>query len=203
MQNRSLELFFHLLANMDEYMRGDYCIILWGIWRQRNDKVWNGTSKDVPTTIRFAREYLYDWLGAKKFNRTMLEHHTRDKPCQIWHKPARSFAKCNVYAAFIPEEQKIGLGCVVRNDDDSFFRARTCAINGVAGVKEGKAIGILEALLWVQSLGLKKVCFELDAKVVMEAINGSNIGVFEFSFIVRKCKDLIRSEQDFSINFVR
>ncbi|XP_073152635.1 uncharacterized protein [Henckelia pumila] len=171
--------------------------------RQRNDKVWNGKSKDVPTMIRFAREYLYDWLGAKNFNCMIKEPQPGDKSCHMWHKPIRPFSKCNVDAAFFPTEQKIGLGCVVRKDDGSFFRARTCVVNGVADVKEGEAIGILEALLWVQSLGLKKVCFELDAKVVVEAINGSNIGVSEFSSIVRQCKNLIRSEQDFSIKFIR
>ncbi|XP_073283689.1 uncharacterized protein [Primulina huaijiensis] len=84
-----------------------------------------------------------------------------------------------------------------------FLRCRTCVIVGVFSVKEGEAMSLLEALSWVRRLGLKKVYFELDAKVVVEAIKSSDVGISEFGSIVQSCKDIIRCEHEFSTSFIR
>lgn len=83
------------------------------------------------------------------------------------------------------------------------MRCRTCVLNGLVSFNEGEAIGLREAVIWVQGLGLNKVCFELDAKGVVEAINSSSDGVSEFESIVHSWKELIKNEHGFSVVFTR
>ncbi|KZV23154.1 hypothetical protein F511_04993 [Dorcoceras hygrometricum] len=52
-------------------------------------------------------------------------------------RPAHSFVKCNVDAAFFSGEQKLGVGCILQNDEGMFMRCRTCAFNALVSVKEG------------------------------------------------------------------
>ncbi|XP_073022726.1 uncharacterized protein [Primulina eburnea] len=98
-----------------------------------------------------------------------------DSGCLDWHKPPRLYIKCNVDAAFFPSDQKIGIGCILRDENGMLLRCRSCVVAGMFSVKEGEAMGLLEALSWVRRLGLKKVYFEMDAKVVVESIRYSDV----------------------------
>ncbi|XP_073017389.1 uncharacterized protein [Primulina eburnea] len=186
------ELFFMLLSQMQGFTQSKFCMVLWNIWRQRNDKVWNDTFNDPSTTVRLALKFLCDWLRAKQLSQEIADAHSLESGCPDWHKPPRLAIKCNVDAAFFPVDQKIGIGCILRNENGKFLRCRTCVIVGAFSVKEGEAMGLLEALSWVRRLGLKKVYFEMDAKGVVEAIKASDVGISEFGFIVKSCKDIIR-----------
>lgn len=197
------ELFFMLLSKLKGFEQTKFGMILWNIWRQRNDKVWTDTHKDPSTSVRLAMEFLCDWLRAKQISQEIASADSLDSGYSDWYRPPRSFVKCNVDAAFFISEQKIGIGCILRDENGMFLRCRTCIIVGMVSVKEGEAMGLREALSWVQSLGLKKVCFEMDAKVVVDAIKSSGADVSEFGSIVQHCKDLIRYEHEFSISFIR
>ncbi|XP_073119899.1 uncharacterized protein [Henckelia pumila] len=127
---------------------------------------------------------LCDWVGAKQLRHDINNNSNPETTCKLWHKPDKTFLNYNVDAAFFKEEHKIGIGCLVRDEEGKVLICRTKVMHGVADVKEGEAMGLLEAILWVQSLGWKKVCFEIDAKGVVEAVTSSHYDVYEFSSIV-------------------
>ncbi|XP_073133625.1 uncharacterized protein [Henckelia pumila] len=183
--------------------RGKFCMLLWSIWKQRNEKVWNNSNSNVIKANMMAQECLSDWMGAKQICNEMQHPENIKTLCTMWHKPAHSIIKCNVDAAFFGDEHKYGIGCLLRDEDGKVVSCRTCIFHGSVDVMEGEAMGLLEALVWVHSLGSKKIFFELDAKGVVDTINADYVGVFEFTSIVHKCKDIIRSEQDFFISFAR
>lgn len=87
----------------------------------------------------------------------------------------------------------MGLGIVLRDDEGKFL--------GCHSLEEAEAMGLLEAILWICSLGFRKVCFELYAKVVVDAIHSSNSDLSEFGSIVQHCKKLLRVEHEFSVLF--
>jgi len=47
--------------------------------------------------------------------------------------------------------------------------------------------GLLQAIKWISNLGLHNVIFELDAKVVVDNLNKSQLNLSRFSFIARDC----------------
>ncbi|KAL8527918.1 hypothetical protein ACS0TY_005652 [Phlomoides rotata] len=70
-------------------------------------------------------------------------------------------------------------------------------------VEEGEALGFLEALLWVKSLGLDNGIIEGDAKVVVNGINSSKAYNSVFGDFVVACRELVNSFQQINITFLR
>lgn len=101
-------------------------------------------------TVRLVLEFLCDWLRAKQIFQETTSNNSVDSSCNEWHKPARSFVKCNVDDTLFPSEQKVDLGCVLRDDNGMFLSCRMCVVVGMVGVKEGEAIGLLGFEDWVR-----------------------------------------------------
>lgn len=77
-----------------------------------------------------------------------------------WVKPVAGLLKCNVDAAFFTQEKACGVGMCLRNESGIFIQARVMRHTPLLNVREGEAIGLLEAIKWVCSLGLDNVIFD-------------------------------------------
>lgn len=55
------ECIFQLLCRCSKQKCHDIAMILWCLWRRRNDKVWEGEMKDVQMAVYLAREVLKQW----------------------------------------------------------------------------------------------------------------------------------------------
>ncbi|XVF50914.1 hypothetical protein PTKIN_Ptkin04bG0141900 [Pterospermum kingtungense] len=64
---------------------------------------------------------------------------------------------------------------------------------GVLAVKEAEALGLYFALSWVQSLNLKKVIFEMDAKLIVNALVSCMNDVMEFGSLIHDYKSTLFS----------
>ncbi|XVF56012.1 hypothetical protein PTKIN_Ptkin06aG0082300 [Pterospermum kingtungense] len=80
---------------------------------------------------------------------------------------------------------------VVRDVVDSFVIARTCLFAGRGSVKEAEVFGLYEALLWLSSLNVSQVIFEMDAKVVVEAVKTYAYDITEFGSVVQQYRELL------------
>jgi hypothetical protein len=49
---------FSLLCRLTSNMRNDMAMMLWCLWRRRNDKVWEGDVKPIVMAVQLAREVL-------------------------------------------------------------------------------------------------------------------------------------------------
>lgn len=63
-------------------------------------------------------------------------------------------------------------------------------------------MGLLEALSWIQGLGHKKVQFDMDAKIVVDAIHSTKDNASEFDSIVKQYKYIIHQKSYYSMSFV-
>ncbi|XVF41286.1 hypothetical protein PTKIN_Ptkin01aG0268300 [Pterospermum kingtungense] len=81
--------------------------------------------------------------------------------------------------------------------------AKTLWYPGLFQIREGEAIGILEALSWVYDLGFQNVLFESDSKVVVDAINSKGEDMSEFGTIIGHCRNLLQRERGFSLHFIK
>ncbi|KAK6120766.1 hypothetical protein DH2020_045494 [Rehmannia glutinosa] len=119
-----------------------------------------------------------------------------------WQKPTFSYPKCNIDASICRSSKQTGIGMVVRDDMGVFVVARCITFQGCYQIKEAEAIGVREALSWITNLGLKKVSFETDAKIVVDGLY-SAVGGSEFDVILSECRQLSADEPDFSVMFVQ
>lgn len=57
--------------------------------------------------------------------------------------------------------------------------------------KEVKALGFFEGLCWVSSLGMSNVIFELDSKVVIDAVNNKKEDIIEFGSLISLYREIV------------
>ncbi|KAK6142967.1 hypothetical protein DH2020_023315 [Rehmannia glutinosa] len=86
--------------------------------------------------------------------------------------------------------------------------ARICSQDPGAGwfmgdisVFEGESRGLLEGLNWIRNLGFSDVIFEIDAKGVIDVLDGTEEIWTEVGRIIRASKDIINSVPSFRVQF--
>ncbi|XVF86529.1 hypothetical protein PTKIN_Ptkin18bG0048400 [Pterospermum kingtungense] len=99
-------------------------------------------------------------------------------------------------AALFVQKGKTGVGMVLRNVAREFMVACALVMEGCLPVREAEAIGVLEALSWIYSLGLDKVIIETDAKAVVDSFSVYEEDGSEFGSIISCYKTLLRSGVD-------
>ncbi|XVF80878.1 hypothetical protein PTKIN_Ptkin15bG0110800 [Pterospermum kingtungense] len=94
----------------------------------------------------------------------------------------------------------VGFGMVLRDDAGQFIASSTRTRSGLFSAKECEALGLIEAISWVSSLGYKKVNFEVDAKMVVDACLSFAVDYAEFGSLVSHARMLLQQEMDFSLS---
>ncbi|CAN1770769.1 hypothetical protein LINPERHAP1_LOCUS11707 [Linum perenne] len=101
----------------------------------------------------------------------------------MWHPPGELQLKCNVDAAFRVSNREWGWGAAVRNHVGTLLSFRTGWLRGTPEVREGEAMALLDALLWIQASGVEDMVFEIDSSEVAAATMGHNDDYSEFDNI--------------------
>ncbi|XP_073300593.1 uncharacterized protein [Primulina huaijiensis] len=120
-----------------------------------------------------------------------------------WTPPPTGAVKCNNDAAFFDDIQSAGVSMVMRDAKGRFIIARTTLVKILRCVKEGEAIGLLEALSWIRNMDYSNVMFEVDAQTLHLAMRGNVNDNMEFGGIMESCRDIVASKPGFSVHFVR
>lgn len=86
--------------------------------------------------------------------------------------PPAGWIKINTDATCVMNTGQMGIGCVIRDDQSCFPRARSEAFQGRLQPREFEGIELREALPWTMKWRRNKCVFECDAKALVEAVNG-------------------------------
>lgn len=92
-------------------------------------------------------------------------------PITQWQPPPHGFYKCNLDASFWKARNKKGIGMCLRDEDGRFISARTEVVTPFLRVHEGEALCLRHALCWIASMGITKVFFDIDNKLVVDSIH--------------------------------
>lgn len=65
--------------------------------------------------------------------------------------------KCNIDGVWFQQENQFGIGMCLRDHLGSFISAKTTWLHGYLKPQEIKAFGLLEALRWLQHMGIQQV----------------------------------------------
>ncbi|XP_073014635.1 uncharacterized protein [Primulina eburnea] len=154
---------FKVLSVSNENIVGKIAMILWSVWKQRNNKLWNDSILPSAQATTSGYSFLCEWIEAKARSRFNAQnqhpqngvHNGNDKV--HWKLPPPTFVKCNVDVAFFKDQRVIGFGMVIRDDKGQFVAARTAFKEGLPSIQEGEAMGLLEAINWVTQMSLHSV----------------------------------------------
>ncbi|KAH1206811.1 hypothetical protein GmHk_16G047154 [Glycine max] len=86
-------------------------------------------------------------------------------------------------ATLFQEENCFGVRMIVGHHCGNFIKAQTLVHQGVPEPHKAESWGLLQAVIWINSLGMNNVTFELDCKSVVDSTSSSYHGTSEFSYI--------------------
>jgi hypothetical protein len=74
-------------------------MLVWVLWQNRNNKVWNDTNEPGRVLGVKARHLWEDWIAVQHVQQ---QYHSADQQHQTmrWEKPEQGWLKCNTDAAF-------------------------------------------------------------------------------------------------------
>jgi ribonuclease HI len=81
----------------------------------------------------------------------------------------------------------------VRDSQGQFVKAYTRWFEGKPEVSEAEAVGVLEALRWLQRESMTNVQLETDCLQVIQAIHSKTRNNTEFGIVIELCRSLLSS----------
>lgn len=76
---------------------------------------------------------------------------------------------------FFEQTNSVGLGMILCDGYGHFVACKTVKLDGICHVGEAEALALLEALQWVSLQQFSHVRFELDAKIMVNAITSAKV----------------------------
>ncbi|KAK6116806.1 hypothetical protein DH2020_049436 [Rehmannia glutinosa] len=167
-------------------------MILWDLWYNRNEIVWNRKSKSAHQVLNLASSLLFQWQVAQVAEVANWNVSHSDGAMR-WKRPNAGWLKCNVDAAVFTQSQKLGYSGVLRDEKGKFIAAIQGDLRGPMTPKVAEAMNFREVLSWVErEFGDQALCIESDSWTVIKSIRGSLDENSYFSGVIDDCKSLLK-----------
>ncbi|KAK2427144.1 hypothetical protein QL285_025742 [Trifolium repens] len=181
---------------------GRVAMLLWCIWHNRNDKLWNDNAK-LPSQIgRHASDDWNDWYSVHVLQRNSVTMDTTSGLVR-WKKQAPGWVEFNVDVAFITGTRKTSIGLCFRDSNGEFIGGMIQWQPAVISTAEGEAWALFLALKEARHRELDRVQFESDSKVLVDAIHMKRRGNSKFLSIVHDIINFMSSSLNFEVKFIR
>jgi hypothetical protein len=108
-----LQKIFSVLHRLDTAQQEFFSVLVWSIWKPRNNQVWDNINESDQTVCERARHLITCWQIAQVVR--SLAHHvqpvTKETKCS---KPSTRRYKCNIDVSFSTTHNKVGNGMCIR-----------------------------------------------------------------------------------------
>ncbi|CAJ2669980.1 unnamed protein product [Trifolium pratense] len=201
-QGSAADRVFAVCRNEDYATIGRVAMLLWSIWQNRNDKIWNDNLRSPIQVGRAAFDQWNEWIAVHKLRSNDDQD---DPPVSTirWEKPRIGWLKCNVDAAFFVSAGRTAMGACFRNNSGEFMAGITQWQQMTLSTDEGEAWALLQAMNEAKSRGFESVQFESDSQVLVDAIHTKRRGNSEFLSIVNEIILVMLSCVNFEVKFIR
>ena len=189
-----------LIDDLDPVVMCLIAMILWCVWRQRNQKLWENSSLSTVKAMELGYVFLQAWRRASAGAPSSAIQCTHGP--LTWSRPLGGRWKCNLDASMFRDLSAIGMGMVMRRNDGQFYACKTLLMPLSCSVKEAEALALREALLWALSLKLVDVEFETNSLLVVNGLSSHSLDCSEYGFIISDWVCL-RGNGNYSIRFVK
>ncbi|CAN1818577.1 Transposon TX1 uncharacterized 149 kDa protein [Linum perenne] len=190
-----------LILSGAEHFIQEVVALIWAIWHERNERVWQSHSSASEVITRLGLEDLREWKAAQTPGINRMRPPQTE--CPKWHVPAPDFVKCNVDIAVFTEERRSGAGMVVRDHLGQFLHTISQRRSWLGDTRELELDCLLEAMTWMRGMGYRKVVFETDNQEVVNALHGRHEERNEFGVLTRKGRDILQAEPYYKVCWVR
>ncbi|CAL1401342.1 unnamed protein product [Linum trigynum] len=171
--------------------------ILWRIWRSRNWVVFEGKQFGFPGLLRQYNQQYEEWVGLP------VDRHPRSAVAPISQPVLAGGDRmvCMWDGATRRGSHAAG-GFVLLTPNREVLMAGGVQFPGIDDPKVIEALALREAILWCQNQRLREVCFEGDAKVVIDKINQADASDSRIGAILAEIIHLLMVRPGFDVRFV-
>ncbi|GAU40964.1 hypothetical protein TSUD_187210 [Trifolium subterraneum] len=178
----------HMFKYADKESREVIVAITYGIWHARNAAIFQDKffSPNDVCSIAMAQlqEYQSFSCDLETPHRAIVtENHSNNIS---WSPPLRGKLKINV-DAHLSSDGHWFAGLLLRRSDGSVVGAATRAHTRSEDVVLGEALGLNDALDWIDRMREDKVIFELDAQTIVTAVKEHKQIRKSWGFVIRRC----------------
>ncbi|GAU37348.1 hypothetical protein TSUD_395300 [Trifolium subterraneum] len=117
---------------------GRVAMLIWCIWHNCNDKLWNDNVQMPRQIGRHAFDAWNDWYSVHKLQSNNVSR-TTEADLVRWEKPTLDWVKCNVDVAFVSGSGRTSVGLCFRNNSGHFMAGMTQWQQTVISSVEGEA----------------------------------------------------------------
>jgi hypothetical protein len=138
-------------------------MVMWVIWNNRNNYVWNDSRVNARQVGYQARQLWDEWAAVNGAANTHQQLQNMTAVAQ-WQTPVQGRLKCNVDASFYDAEGATGWGWCICDHHGSFIVAGSNFTHQRLSIVEGEATTIKEAICEAIRQGFSHVTFERTIK---------------------------------------
>ncbi|KAL6201366.1 hypothetical protein ACLB2K_025080 [Fragaria x ananassa] len=173
-------------------------MLLWAIWRNRNQKVWKGEVKQASEIVSLALVWWEDYKKARSsLNERRIVFRSR------WTKPSVGFVKLNVDAVFDPNSGRTGLGGVFCDHEGLCLGAFTKFIVSASSPQHSELLAVLEGVGWAQVHHLLPLVVETDWQVLVNVVQSGSLDHSSIGFLLPGLRESLRLASNARLIFVK
>ncbi|MCI01688.1 BZIP-like protein, partial [Trifolium medium] len=140
------EVLLDICKKEDKDVAGQFAMLVWSLWNNRNNKVWNGEHEGGRQLGMKAHQLWHDWKLAQNIQQQGAYSDEQQQHLTQWQQPPIGWYKCNADAGFHSDSNKTSAGWILRDHTGQFVTAGTSWNQGKCSIIEGEAIALLEAI---------------------------------------------------------
>ncbi|KAF5481662.1 hypothetical protein F2P56_002299, partial [Juglans regia] len=118
-----------------------------------------------------------------------------------WEPPAWRYLKANFDASFNKEKGSTGGGVVIRDSDGSVQAVLTTYKDHISSALQAESTALLRAMELCYELGFNQVCFEGDAKTVVDVVNSKRVDKSWLGQLTEDMQQMMKHNQAWRLNF--
>jgi hypothetical protein len=133
------EMIRDICSTEDRNTAGQFALLVWILWRNRNNSVWNNEKETGRSLSVKARQLWNEWYVVQN-----CQHGAQTAVQQqqqiTWQRPSLGWYKCNVVAGFHQDINKTSVGWCLRDHRGLCVAAGTAWNEGNCSILEGEAL---------------------------------------------------------------
>ncbi|CAI9777924.1 unnamed protein product [Fraxinus pennsylvanica] len=165
------------------------------------------TSDPIPeakeaTVVANTKIFLHQWREAHQ-PATTPNRNPQTLDFVQWHPPVAGSLKINIDAAIFENQERAGLGLVIRDDRGSFIAAKVIPVRGITDPLIAEVLGVREALSWLKVRFPEVQIIEMDALLVYNALQQNKVDNSYFGLLIEDCRLLASDMPNIKFSWVR
>ncbi|KAK8574158.1 hypothetical protein V6N13_097148 [Hibiscus sabdariffa] len=163
-------------------------IIYWAAWGARNKNLHENSTQTIQGLINSVRVYLHEIDGLTSSISTPLAEVRNDR----WSPPGHNVFKVNFDASFNSLQHSSVSGIIIRDENGMTMAASSYPHHFVADPESAEALSCLQALVFAEELGFRRIVVEGDSLLVVSKLSNSRMDFSSVSHILFSIKERAR-----------